>query len=33
MKTFADNTDTIVENFTQTDDETIKSLDKDQQDA
>ncbi|MFI5659276.1 hypothetical protein [Streptomyces sp. NPDC051684] len=33
VKTFADNTDTIAENFTQTDDETVKSLDEDKQDA
>lgn len=33
VKTFADNTDTIAENFTQTDDETVKSLEEDKQDA
>lgn len=33
VKKFSDNTDTIAENFTQTDDETIKSLDEEKQDA
>ncbi|MFZ3557635.1 MULTISPECIES: hypothetical protein [unclassified Streptomyces] len=33
VKKFSDNTDTIAENFTQTDDETVKSLEEDKQDA
>ncbi|MGW8555115.1 hypothetical protein [Streptomyces tubercidicus] len=33
VKTFAKNTDTISENFTKTDEETVNSLDEDKKDA
>ncbi|MEU6843526.1 hypothetical protein ABZ930_16790 [Streptomyces sp. NPDC046716] len=33
VKTFSENTDTISENFTQTDEDTVDSLDESQQDA
>ncbi|MYT73841.1 hypothetical protein ACN2WE_32870 [Streptomyces sp. cg28] len=33
VKTFADNTDTIAENFTQTDEDSASSLDDDKQEA